>query len=195
MYKVFLNFLFILFFNSVLTAQTATLSIASVSAACADQEVLVSINATNLLNVGAITMYIGIDTLQVKYLGMENINSQMYGFNSNLMVAPSQIGITWTNLTPANIIADKLFDLRFRFYGETTLLVFNPGAMLTDINLQPINTTFINGAIYSGIPLISQNPANISVHQGGSAFFQVISPNATGYLWKDNRRPLIKSPT
>jgi hypothetical protein len=124
--------------------------------------------------------------VQLKYLGLENIDAQINGLNSNLMTAPNQIGIAWSNLTPANFPAGKLFDMRFLFKGTTSPVIFNPGILITDINLSQIYPTYVNGEVVSGNPVIDQDPSNLAIHKGNSAAFTIHAQNASSFEWMES---------
>lgn len=177
---------FLLCFSILLSAQTATLTIGSATA-CADQEVLIPVNASDILNLSAITLRIGFDTLKLQYVDLVNIDPQLTGINYDLNKTPPQIGIAWSSLIPANFQEGKFFDVKFLFREESCPVVFNPGCELADFNLQIIPVTFTNGIANVGNPVINLQPHDTTIFTGHSAIFHVSSTNATQYYWKESR--------
>ncbi len=174
-------------FQVTLHAQTPSLTIGTVTA-CGAQEVLVPVNAENLLNVGAISLHIRFDSTKISFISVDNIDSQLLGYLSNLMVNPPRVGFAWSNIIPANFIARKLFDLKFTFTGNRDSLIFNPECEIAtaDIPPQVINVSWTHGGIVSGIPDITINPADTVVQQGQTAIFHTMASNATNYTWKES---------
>jgi hypothetical protein len=176
----------LLCFSILLSAQTATLTIGS-GTACANREVLIPVNASDILNLSAITLRIGFDTSKLQYIDLVNIDPQLTGINYGLNTSPPQIGIAWSSLVPANFQQGKFFDVKFLFREESCPVVFNTGCELADVNLQIIPVTFTNGMANLGNPVINLQPHDTTVLTGHSATFHVSSANATDYYWKESR--------
>jgi len=185
MRKTTIIILFIFYAGLNLPAQTASLTIGT-SAVCAGEEVFLPVTAADLYNVGAITLYINFDTNNLTYMSLENIDPQLAGLNSNFVPSPPQLIVVWSDITGANFPLTKFFDIKFQFNSETTAVQFDPGSEIADLTLQIIPVDYINGSVESSVPVITGHPHDTTVTAGNSASFQVISPNATQYFWKES---------
>jgi hypothetical protein len=188
----FFSILFITLFYAVsLSAQTATLTLGT-EPVCAGQEVLIPVNALNLVNVGAVSLHINFDATALTYLSVENINTQLAGMSYNYTSNPAQISFAWSNLTPANFQQTKFFDIRFRVITENTALSFKTdsnGCEISNGSIPPevITTSFLNGGVYPGKPVIVSQTHDTTVRTGWNAMFNVISQNTNTYTWKESR--------
>jgi hypothetical protein len=176
----------ILLFYVVTTAQTPSISL-GFDSVCAAQEVFLPVTGRNLMNVGAITLFIGFDSLKLSYLSLENINSQLNGMSYNFVANPPKLAVAWSNTVASNYPDTKLFDIRCNSSGEPVNISFLTGCEITDIGLNVIPVTFASGGIKSGLPVITAQPQNISIREGENAFFEVSSPNTTYYRWKESK--------
>lgn len=116
--------------------------------------ILVPVNLSYFSNVGAINFGIQYNTSVLKYIGMENWNSQ-FGVpvynesNGKIMVA-------WFAFTPSgaiNITSGKMADLKFKYLGGTAPLSFVPAdCAVSDVNNTPIVVTYNSGSVspYTG---------------------------------------------
>jgi len=167
-----------------MSAQTINLSTVEV---CAAQEVLLPVTSTSLLNIGAITLYIGFDTSNLTFVSIENIDPQLYGMSTNMMTVPSQLAFAWSSTTAINFENGKLFDVKFLTNGQSTPVYYNPGCEIADPTGTVIPVVYTDGAVNNGMPVISVQPKDTTVIEGGNAIFSVLSPNAISYFWKESQ--------
>lgn len=191
MNRFFVIYFFILFYTVSLSAQTATLTIGT-EPVCAGQEVLIPVNALNLVNVGAISLHINFDTTALTYISLENINPQLAGMSYNYTSNPPEISFAWSNINPANFQQAKFFDIKFHVITENTPILFKTdsnGCEISNGSIPPqvITTSFVNGGVYPGIPLIVSQTPDTTVKAGMNAMFNVISYNANEFNWRESR--------
>lgn len=129
-------------------AQPITASIGTVLANAGD-EVLIPVDVTGFIDVGAITFFIGFDESVLTFIGIENIHSELTGLQGNAMTNPTEVGIVWSADPPfsANISSGKLFDLKFFYNGGNCDLTFSDDCEVTDPGLLPIYVDYTNGGI------------------------------------------------
>jgi hypothetical protein len=168
----------------IMKSQNATATIGNVFS-CAGDTVLAPVNVTDFINVGAMTIYIGYDTNAAKFLSLQNINSAIPG-GISVNAVNGQIGIVYSNPNGFTITSGKLFDLRFRFPGDSTLLPFNPGTEIADPNLEIIPLDTFAGSIKISIELISQ-PDSVQSYPDNDVIFRVTSLGIPDYQWQENR--------
>lgn len=172
-------------FIVVTNAQNTTLSLSQVTS-CPGNQVTVSLSAVNLLNVGAISLYIGYDTAVLEYLGHGNTNPQFPGIMSNAVTQPqAQVGIAWSSLTAGSITNGILLDLYFKYKQDSCWLTFNPGCEIVNADLVLIVFDPVNGNVSTAPPYITQNAQNVLVTEGEDALFQVIASGADVYQWQE----------
>ena len=176
-------FFFLLIQCSFLSAQTININTIEV---CAGQEVFLPVTAASLTNVGAITLFIGFDTINLTYLSIENIDPQLTGMSMNMMTLPAQLAFAWSSTTPSTFLNSKLFDLKFMSNGQSSPVSFNTGCEIADPLGAVIPVVYSNGAVNSSLPLVFVQPKDSTIIEENSVSFSVSSPNAVSYFWKES---------
>ncbi|MBE0663450.1 MAG: hypothetical protein IH597_13400 [Bacteroidales bacterium] len=175
---------FSLFLASLAVAQTAVLSLDSVTS-CPGSDITITLHVEDFLNVGAITLYVGYDTAVLEYDGHGNLDPQFMGLISNPVTVPTtQVNIVWSSTTAGNISNGTLLELYFIYKGGSSDLTFNPNCDLTSVNLLPIPFTTQDGSAIMG-PHITANPENTVVTAGNNATFSVVATGASTYQWQE----------
>lgn len=172
--------------NTSSIAQNATLSIGT-EKRCAGQEVLLAIHGVNLLNVGALTLFVNFNPNTLTFVSLEDIDPQFSeGISYNYIPDGSLIGIAWSNVNPATFQNSKLFDLKFHVNDGTCPVIFSSGCEIVNSSFQPIAVNYENGAIEPGNPAILTQPQSVTVIAGKNTSFQITSPDASGYQWEQS---------
>ena len=174
------------FYAANMPAQTHTVTIGN-CVVCAAQEVLVPVTAVNIMEMGALTLYISFDTTKLKYKGLVNIDPQLSQMNYNFITAPPQLAFSWSSTSGASFPDKKFFDIKFYSNGEPSGIGFLTGCEIADINLTIIPADYVTGGIQSGIPVIYQQPGDSTIKEWRNVNFNVSSPNAASYSWKESR--------
>ncbi|MCK9401042.1 MAG: cohesin domain-containing protein [Bacteroidales bacterium] len=167
----------------IMKSQNATATIGNVTS-CAGDTVLAPVDVTNFIDVGAMTIYIGYDTNAAEFLSLQNINSAIPG-GISYNASNGQLGIAYSNINSFTITSGKLFDLRFSFLGDSTLLPFNPGTEIANSNLEIIPLDTFPGSIKNSIRLISQ-PDSVKSYPDNDVIFRVTSLGNPDYQWQEN---------
>lgn len=179
--------LFLFFFTPSLSAQTSTVTISN-GKSCAGQEVLLSITASNLLNIASITLYVDIDTTRLTFVSLENIDPQLVEeLYFNYIQSPPRVAVVWNNIVPANFPQTKLFDMKFHVNDVNTPVSFAPGCEIVNASLQLVTIGWLNGAVEPANPVIAIQPKDLTIKSTKNASFDVNSVNATGYQWEDSQ--------
>jgi hypothetical protein len=168
----------------IMKSQNATATIGNVFS-CAGDTMLAPVDVTDFINVGAMTIYIGYDTSAAEFLSLQNINSAIPG-GISCNASNGQVGIVYSNPNSFTITSGKLFDLRFRFPGDSTALPFNPGTEIADPNLETIPLDTYAGSIKISIELINQ-PDSVQSYPDNDVIFRVTSLGIPDYQWQENR--------
>jgi hypothetical protein len=176
--------LFLAIQSYFLTAQTTSIDSLEV---CAAQEVLLPVKASNLLNVGALTLYVGFDTTNLTFISVENIDPQIQGMTINLMTNPTQLAFAWSNTLPVNFSDNKMFDIKFHSNGNTGEVIFNSNCEISDTGGVVLAVNFLDGIVSSGLPVILMNPANTLVVEGSLATFNVSAENTLNFSWRESQ--------
>ena len=176
--------LLLVFLGLGLSAQICTVETVEI---CAGQEVLLPVTGKFLESVGALTLYVGFDTNNLTILNVEDDNDQLNGMSVNLMSNPSQLAFAWSNTAPVTFINEKLFDLKFLANGSSAYVKYNSGCELSDTDGVVIPVSYIDGAINSGVPIISLQPEDTTVSEGGIAKFYTNSSNAGSFVWRESQ--------
>lgn len=172
------------FHFSVATAQTISIDSLKV---CAAQEVIIPVTAENLTDVGALTLYVGFDSVNLTFVSVENIEPQLTGMSTNLMSNPMQLAFAWSNTLPVNFPNSKLFEIKFLTNGQNGNIWFNSGCEISDTGGYVINVAYHDGHVASAQPFIILNPENVTVPEGTTAVFNVQAGNVTHYYWRESQ--------
>jgi hypothetical protein len=168
----------------IMKSQNATATIGNIFS-CPGDTVLAPVDVTNFIDIGAMTFYIAYDTSAAEFLSLLNINSAIPGGISSNAVN-GQIGIAYSNPNPFSIAIGKLFDLRFRFLGDSTLLPFQPGTEIANSNLETIPLDTFPGSINNSIRLISQPDSIVQSYPDNDVTFKVTALGIPQYQWQEN---------
>lgn len=171
------------FMSLSLTAQISSISTYEI---CAAQEVLIPVYGQDLMNVGAITLYLSFDTVNLVYQSVENIDPQLSGLTVNLMSNPIKLAMAWSNPTAINFFNAKLFEIKFTSNGNPGVIAFAGNCEISDTNGIPLNVDYLNGGILSGVPIILQNPTDTTIIEDNDASFHVSASNCSEYLWRES---------
>jgi len=168
----------------IMKSQTATATIEDLSS-CAGDTVLVPVNVTDFNNIGAMTIFVGYDTLTAEFLSLENVNPAIPGFltvNAN----NSQVGIAYSNISGFTIDSGKIFDLKYELTGSASLLTFNPGTEIANTNLEVIPLDTNNGSLNNAITIIAQ-PDSAQAYPDTDVQFTILATgNSIAYQWEEN---------
>ncbi|NCA84168.1 MAG: hypothetical protein EOM83_01180 [Clostridia bacterium] len=175
--------LLVVLLGATVRAQNPTISISQQSA-CPGSDVAVSINATNLLQIGAITLFIAYDTAAVQYITLNNVHPELGGLLYNHLLAPQpMVAVSWASIAGANIAAGKLFDIQYHYKNGQGNFAFLPNCEISTTELVILDVAYGSGSIQSSIQILSQ-PADQLVYSGESAGFAVESVPITAYQWQ-----------
>ena len=179
--------IFLFFLCTSLFAQTPTMTI-STGKSCAGQEVLLSVTAANLENIGSITLYIDVDTSGLSFESLENIDPQLMNqFYYNFIENPPKVAVVWNSSNSVNLPQTKLFDMRFQVLNPGTAVSFATGGEIANSSYQVIGVNWLNGGVEPGNPLISVQPVDVSTSVTKTALFAVSSADATGFQWEGSQ--------
>jgi hypothetical protein len=162
---------------------------------CPGDTIEVAIQCSAFNNVGALTLRIGYDPLNLTYDTTLIKNSQLPGMLVNsINTIPPSVGFSWFsgNLTPVNIGTGVIAVMRFVVINSQSSFTFLPQCEVANVNGQILSTQFFNGNLLPYQIPIQQQPTGFVCKPGFNAQFEVVtnSPNAqfqwyvdTGDAW------------
>lgn len=153
---------------------------------CEESSTLIPVYAAGFQDIGTFTFFITIDTLQLRFISVENPNSQMAGNGiiTNFIPSTSSIGLTWFSMTGINILNDKLFDLKMTYYSGEAAMSFtdNCEMSLSDGTILE-NVVYTDGLVLPAIE-IGQQPQSITVTEGEQAQFTLEMSHTGNQLFR-----------
>jgi hypothetical protein len=168
-------------------AQPSSMKLDSLSA-CPGDTVVYYLEATNLMNIGAITLYITYDSSSLTYLGHQIAISGLAGLLSNAMTQPQvQVGISWSaSMSGVNIGSDTMLLLKFRHKGGHSDLHFTNQCEVADYQANILNCAYVDGKMYHQLPDITQQPQSqtIQLSQMQSTSFNIALGVPAQYQWQ-----------
>ncbi len=182
--RIALAILLIIILPITMKSQTATATIGSVTS-CPGGNVLAPVDVTGFVDIGAMTIYVDYDTNAVLFTGLQNINPVIPG-GINVNATNGQVGIAYSNITPFTLNSGKLFDLSFDYLNDSSLLTFNEGTEIANINLEiiPLDTT--NGGIFNSISITAQPDSVQAYPDQDVAFIVTASGGSIDYQWQED---------
>jgi len=186
MNRYLLFFVVLFFLNTSSFAQTPSVAI-STGKSCAGREVLLSVTATDLLNIGSITLYVQIDTNRLTFLSLENVDPRMNEYYFNFIKGESKVAFVWNNTVSLNFSQTKFFDLRFLVKESTVSVSFASGCEIATSSYKVLSVNWLNGGVLSGSPVISSQPKNVTVGSERNTSIEVLSSDAERYQWEVNQ--------
>ncbi len=175
-----------------LSVFTAVVSQPAVSignmAVCAENEWLVSVQVDNFLDVAAFTFYIGLDTNQVKVLGVENVHPRIASGNllSNLQTSGDEphYTLSWFGASAADIQQDVLFGLRLLLKTEQAALVFSPDCEIVLNDLSIVDDVIYTNGLLTDFSALTPEPGILQMDEGASAALILPAQDELAYQWQ-----------
>lgn len=174
------------------SAQGATIVTTAGSAqACTGDTIIIPVNVENFINVASASLALQFDPAVLTFLNAQNLNPTMAGMNSFLVNASaSSVLLSWFSVSPANIGNALLAEYVFVYHGGSSNLSWDLATSgnceYTDLLSNVLPATFINGAVSaaSSAPLISAQPVDANILDGGNASFMLTASGADTYQWQ-----------
>ncbi|MBN1338709.1 MAG: hypothetical protein JXA03_05260 [Bacteroidales bacterium] len=115
------------------------------------EDILVPLNFSGLLNVGAISLFIQYDTAVLTFNGITNISPEAAGMLANGMTSPVQVGLSWVapGTSGVNFNDGKVLDLQFTYLGGSCSLIFPGYCEVVDWDLNLIPVVYTHGSVSS----------------------------------------------
>ena len=176
--------LILLILPVIMKSQTATATIDSVSS-CSSDTVVVPVQVTDFIDVGAMTIFIGYDTNNAEFISLTNINPVIPG-QMTVYANNGQVGIAYSYISGFTITEGLIFDLNYLLLDSTTALTFNPGTEIANTNLQVIPLETYDGGIFNGLTITDQ-PDSVQAYPDTDVTFTVLATgNNIAYQWEEN---------
>ncbi|MDP1622510.1 MAG: hypothetical protein Q8M08_09265 [Bacteroidales bacterium] len=176
--------------NLVLFAQAPSLSLGTVGVCKNNTTILVPLTGANLYNIGAITLFISYNDSCLAFNSIQNIDPQLNSIISNTLSNPSRVAIVWSKTSGANFNNTTLLDIKFDVIKPFGNLDFiTDYCEIANVALPPeiIDVTYTDGSIYEATPTITLEPESKTITSQSNVVFQIVSPNASGFSWQENR--------
>ena len=153
--------------------------------------IIVPVNVTDFIGVGAFSLVMNFDVSKLTYTGYQNLNAALSGGTFSSNASNGHVYLTWSRTTAATIANGAvLIELKFTGIPGASPLTWDtqtPGnCEYSDINGLIIFSTWTGGnATVNQPPVINANPVNTSIYAGGNASFSVAaSGSGLGYTWQ-----------
>lgn len=154
---------------------------------CPEMAVLEPLFVGDFYDVIEFTFNISYDTSYLEFQELINLNPLLNPTNITISVlnSPPGVSIHWEDTDPVSIPSGKLFDLNFLYQSQNNTLVFEEGTEVINSLSNPIDITLVNGHINQHtLPILVQQPENITVTAGDDAQFEVVVTGALEYQWQ-----------
>lgn len=153
-------------------------------------EIVVPVNVSNFIGVGAFSMVLNINSPNLTYTGYQNLNPGLPPDNLIINISGGIMYIIWYETTGVTLPDGALFELKFNALPGTGSLAWDintPGnCEYSDVNGVIFFSNWVNSIIaVNQPPIITGHPLNRVIANGNTTTFSV---TATGtsltYLWQ-----------
>ena len=154
---------------------------------CPDMSVLEPLYVGDFFDVIEFTFNISYDTSNLEFQELSNLNPLLDPSDITVSIfnSPPGVSVHWEDPNPVSITSGKLFDLNFFYQGQNITLAFEDGTEVLNSFSNPINITLTDGHINQfELPVITQQPQDITVTEGDDAYFEVVATGASSYQWQ-----------
>jgi len=155
---------------------------------CYHNEVLIPISFEKFEDVAAITLYIQIDTSNISYQGIENINSAFSTGDLIGSFSPQNqvITLTWVSLSPVSLSNGQICELRLQLKADEANLDLLDGSELANSSLSVItDVTYLDGLVVNLQNFDELEPMSQTLQPGSQATIEVLDvPNMVSCQWQ-----------
>ncbi len=144
--------------------------------ACINSEVLIPIEIKNFEDIAAITLYIGINTSDIEFIGLEDVNSVFSSgdFMGGSSIENQNITLTWFSLTTANLDSGLMCNMRVLLKNDITNFNFQESCEIVRSDLSVIeNVEYKDGSLVNLVSL-STNPGSQIINEGNSTTINLV---------------------
>ncbi len=157
-------------------------------AVCAENEWLVPVQVESFIDVAAFTLYLGVDTNQIKVLGVENVHPKIAAGNllSNLQVSGDahNYTISWFGNSAVDIQQDHLLHLRLLLKTEQTALVFSPDCEIALNDYSIVDDVIYTDGLLTDFSALTPEPGILQMEEGASAALLLPAQDELAYQWQ-----------
>lgn len=140
-------------------------------AGCYNTEVIIPIKLEHFEDVAAITLYIGINTANVEYVGIENVNEVFStgDFVGGVNTENQIIVLSWASFTAANLESGVMCDLRVLFKNDEVAFNFLDNCEIVRSDLSIVENVIFNDGSLVALTSFTPNPVSQNILEGESA--------------------------
>jgi len=145
-------------------------------AGCENTEVLMPVQIANMENVGAITLYIKVDTNIIDYVGVQDVNPAFStgDFVGGENKGKQEIIITWISTVPAFIDSGLMCNIRVDFKNNSSNFDFLDKSEFVYSDLTLVEgVEYVNGSLMS-LSAVSVDPVSQQLDTGDDATIQLV---------------------
>ena len=176
--------------GSLSVAQTGLITLSSTEA-CEGDIINISVTASDLFNIGAITLFIDYNPNSAEFDTIMNINPQLSALIYNNIYQPpgvypgGKIGFSWSSFTPVNLSNNVLFEISFVYHGISDSIVFSSGNEIADFDANILNVGLIDAemSLYEEI-FVTNQPEDLNLLDNENGIFTIDGLNINSYNWE-----------
>ena len=158
-------------------------------AGCTNTEILIPVEIEDFEDVGAITIYIGVDTDNIDYVGIENINDVFSSgdFVGGINLEGQFISFNWFSGTPAYLESGIMCEIRVLFKKETVEFNFLDNCEIARSNLTVIDDVeYIDGTLVE-LSSLTPDPVTQTAAEGSNATIELPGlPDGISCQWQES---------
>ncbi len=139
------------------------------------EEVVIPINVKNFTNIAAITLYIGVDTDIIEYVGIEDIDDAFSSGNfvGGVSIEDHLITLSWMSLTAATIDSGVMCGIRISQKADSVNFNFRSNCEIANSDLIIIDNVEYEDGTLIALDSFILNPDSQSVLEGDTVTFEL----------------------
>lgn len=155
---------------------------------CENTETLIPVKIADMENIGAITLYISVDTSVVDYVGLQDVNP---AFSTGDFVGGEDrerqlIILTWLSLVPASIDSGLMCNIRVYYKNSSTNFDVLDNSEFAYPDLTLVEGVKYEGGILKALSSISPDPVSQQLIEGNKAVIRLIgSVDGISMQWQE----------
>ncbi len=145
------------------------------NAGCYNTETLIPVELEHFEDVAAFTLYIGVNTANVEFVGVEDVNEVFVtgDFVGGVNLESQTIVLNWASFTPVNLENGLMCKIRVLFKSDAVNFDFQDNCEIVRSDLSIIeNVEYVDGSLVT-LSSFTVDPATQTILEGESVTIQV----------------------
>ena len=156
---------------------------------CGNTEILIPLEVEHFEDVAALTLFIGVDTANVEYVDVQDINDVFStgDFTAGINLESEIITLTWISLIAANLESGLMCNIRVLLKKDAVTFDFQENCEIARSDLTIIDDVeYQDGTLVALSSFITPDPVSQTVEEGSQATIELVGPtDGIVFQWQE----------